>query len=295
LRSRQSANTNKETSNRQKQNSIAEDNSKVPGLNKIPVNLFEENSQGEGLLKTGKLKPRPNLPIPFVPQTNAKGKPILVSPDVYTYFFVKFDSPNGTGVISLLKNFIVVKTLNPMTTVQFSQMSGYSISNVSSLSLPLYENDSFTHPRYTNSEGDPLSIRYAELPILVQKTPGRLDDVPIGYPDFDSTPDGVISQKGPQASAPYTNFTSATGLTSSVTITPGSSLGFKDTSPYLPFNIGPTGWSWNFGATASPTGSTAQNPTVIYGTTGTYSVTLTASNSTGSTTFTRTNFVIVTF
>jgi PKD repeat protein len=295
LRPRQSPNNNKETSSRQKQDQISEANSKISGLNKIPVNLFEENSQGKGLLGTGKLKPRPNLPIPFVDETNSKGKPTLVSPDVYSYFFVKFNSPNGTGVISLLRNFVVVKTLNAMTSVQFSRLSGYNISIITSLSLPVYENGSFTHPRYTNSEGDPLSIRYSEIPILVQKTPGRIDDVPIGYPDFDSTPNTVISKKGPQASAPYTNFSSATGLTSSVTITPGSSLAFKDTSPYLPFNIGPTGWSWDFGATASPTGSTAQNPTVVYGVTGTYNVTLTASNSTGSTSFTRTNFVIVTF
>ena len=122
-----------------------------------------------------------------------------------------------------------------------------------------------------------------------------MDDTPIGYPDFDSTPDTVISKKGPYPSAPYTSFSSATGLTSSVNVSPGATIEFKDTTPFLPFNSGPTGWDWDFGATASPTGSTAQNPTVTYGVTGIYSVTLTASNSTGSTSFTRTNFINVTF
>ena len=174
-------------------------------------------------------------------------------------------------------------------------MSGYQITVIGSLTLEIYNTGSFIHPTYTNSSGDPLSIRYAETPILKQVTPGRIDDTPIGYPDFDSTPDGVIAKKGPIASAPYTNFTSATGLTSSVTIVPGGTVGFKDTSPFLPFNAGPTGWNWNFGATASPTGSILQNPIITYGVTGIYSVTLTASNSTGATTFTRTNFINVTF
>lgn len=295
MRSRQTVKSDKELSTRQKQEQIAKANSKISGLNKVPINLFEENSSGQGLFGTGKIKERPNLPIPFVNKPNSQGKPTLQEVSKFSYFFVKFDSPNGIGVSSLIKNFIVVNTLNPMTTVDFSQISGYPISNISSLTLETYRDGIFTHPSYKNSLGNPLPIRYSEISILKQKTPGRLDDTPIGYPDFDSTPNTVISKRGPAGSAPYTNFTSATGLTSSVTIAPGETIGFKDTSPFLPFNIGPTGWNWEFGATASPTGSTAQNPTVTYGTTGVYSVTLTASNLSGSKSFTRTNFINVTF
>lgn len=295
MRPRQSSDNKKETSSRQKQNEIAKENSKIVGLNKIPITSFEENTSGEGLLKTGKLKPRIKYPITYEPETNKLGKPSFIRPLKYDYFFIKFDSPNGVGIASTVKNFIVVKVLNSMSTVQFTEISGYPISNITPLTLKDYTEGSFNHPKYINESGNPLSIRYAEIPILIQKTPGRIDDTPIGYPDFDSTPDRVATRKGPLGSAPYTNFTSATGLTSSVTVIPGGTVSFKDTSPFLPFNIGPTGWSWNFGATASPTGSTAQNPTVTYGTTGTYSVTLTASNSSGSTSFTRTNFIIVTY
>ena len=295
MRSRQTPQTSKELSSRQKQDQLAKENSNVVGLNKIPINLFEENSSGQGLLGTGKLKERPNLPIPFTDKINSKGRPVLQGVANFSYFLVKFDSPNGVGIASLIKNFVVVNTLSPMSTVDFSRMSGYQITVIGSLTLEIYNTGSFIHPTYTNSSGDPLSIRYAETPILKQVTPGRIDDTPIGYPDFDSTPDGVIAKKGPIASAPYTNFTSATGLTSSVTIVPGGTVGFKDTSPFLPFNAGPTGWNWNFGATASPTGSILQNPIITYGVTGIYSVTLTASNSTGATTFTRTNFINVTF
>ena len=295
MRSRQTPQTSKELSSRQKQDQIAKENSNVVGLNKIPVNLFEENSSGQGLLGTGLLKERPKVPIPFTDKTNPQGRPVLQEVSKFSYFFVKFDSPNGVGVASLIKNFVVINTLSPMSTVDFSQMSGYSISNISSLTLEIYKTGTFIHPTYVNSTGNPLLVRYAEISILKQITPGRLDDTPIGYPDFDSTPNGVTSKRGPIASAPYTNFTSATGLTSSVTIIPGGTVGFKDTSPFLPFNAGPTGWNWNFGATASPTGSILQNPIVTYGVTGIYSVTLTASNSTGSTSFTRTNFINVTF
>ena len=295
MRPRQTPQSAKELSSRQKQDQILKENNKIVGLNKIPVNLFEENSTGEGLFGSGKLKPRPNLPIPFVDKTNSQGKPLLRDPSKFLYFFVKLDSPNGIGVTSLLKNFIVIRTLNPMTSVNFSQISGYPISNIFPLTPDNYKNDSFNHPNYISSPGVPLSFRYAEIPIVKQVTPGRLDDAPIGYPDFDSTPDGITEKKGPLSSPPRTNFTSSTGATSSVTITPGSSLEFKDTTPFLPFNSGPTGWNWDFGPTSSPTGSTAQNPIVVYGVTGTYSVTLTASNSTGATTFTRTNFINVTF
>jgi hypothetical protein len=295
LRPRQTPQTSKELSSRQKQDQLAKENSNVVGLNKIPINLFEENSSGQGLLGTGKLKERPKLPIPFTDKTNPQGRPVLQEVANFSYFFVKFDSPNGVGVASLIKNFVVVNTLSPMSTVDFSQMSGYPISNISSLTLDIYKTGSFIHPTYTNSSGNPLNVRYSEISVLKQRTPGRLDDTPIGYPDFNSTPNTVISKKGPYPSAPYTNFTSATGLTSTVTIVPGGTVGFKDTSPFLPFNAGPTGWNWDFGATASPTGSTLQNPIVAYGVTGIYSVTLTASNSTGSTSFTRTNFINVTF
>ena len=295
MRSRQTQQTNKELSSRQKQDQIAKENSKIVGLNKIPINLFEENSSGQGLLGTGKLKPRPNLPIPFTDKTNPQGRPVLQDPAKFSYFFVRFNNPNGVGVASLIKNFVVVNTLNPMTTVDFSQISGYDISIISSLDLEIYKTGTFTDPSCVNTYGNLIPFRYAEISLIKQRTPGRIDDTPIGYPDFDSTPNTVTTKKGPLPSPPYTSFSSATGLTSSVTVAPGGTVGFKDTSPYLPFNSGPTGWNWDFGATASPTGSTAQNPIVTYGVTGTYTVTLTASNASGSTPFTRTNFINVTF
>jgi len=175
------------------------------------------------------------------------------------------------------------------------KMLGNTYKSVTGITKDQYDNSSFDHPTYLNDSSEPLQIRYAEIPIQIQRTSGRLDDVPIGSPSFDSTPDGVTTRKGPIPTPPYTNFATATGATASIQIIPGGSVLFKDTSVSSPWQFAPTGWIWNFGATASPTGSIIQNPTVTYGVTGTYTVTLTASNAAGSTPKTKTGFVIVTY
>ena len=53
-----------------------------------------------------------------------------------------------------------------------------------------------------------------------------------------------------------------------------------------------TSWAWNFGGGAPA--STLQNPTVSFTTPGTYTISLTATNAAGSTTFTRTSYITVT-
>jgi PKD repeat protein len=55
----------------------------------------------------------------------------------------------------------------------------------------------------------------------------------------------------------------------------------------------PTSWSWSFPG-GTPSSSTAQNPTVIYNTPGTYDVSLTAANAQGSDGETKTNYITVT-
>src|ERR1043165_267114 len=52
----------------------------------------------------------------------------------------------------------------------------------------------------------------------------------------------------------------------------------------------PTSWSWNLG---NGTTSTLQNPSTIYSTPGTYTVTLTVTNDSGSDTKTFTNFITI--
>ena len=269
---------------------------KLPELIAVPSTSFEPNTSGAGILGVGLLKPRPQIQeIYSTDIVSPKNIPIISKPATYSYFFIKYDNMNvQIGIEGKLVSFAVVITLSPMSVKTCSELLGISNTKITPLTKTQYNDDSFSHPYYVNDSNTPLQIRYSEITILKQVTPGRLDNIPIGYPDFDSTPDGVTSRKGPIPTPPYTDFTSSTGATSSVTIIPGGTVSFRDTSVRSPWQFAPTGWTWEFGASANPTGSTAQNPTVAYGATGNYAVILTASNSAGSTTKTKNNFVIVT-
>jgi PKD repeat protein len=83
--------------------------------------------------------------------------------------------------------------------------------------------------------------------------------------------------------APVANFTAG-----STSISVGQSVSFTDTSGNTP-----TSWSWSFEG-GTPSSSTSQNPTVQYNTEGTYNVSLTATNSGGSDTETKTDYITVT-
>jgi PKD repeat protein len=83
--------------------------------------------------------------------------------------------------------------------------------------------------------------------------------------------------------APVANFTA-----SATSVTEGSTVTFTDQS-----TNDPTSWSWSFDG-GTPSTSTAQNPTVTYNTAGTYDVTLTATNSAGSDSETKTGYITVT-
>jgi len=67
----------------------------------------------------------------------------------------------------------------------------------------------------------------------------------------------------------------------------GSTVNFTDASANSP-----TSWSWSFEG-GNPSTSTAQNPSVVYSTPGTYNVTLTATNAEGNDTETKTDYINV--
>jgi PKD repeat protein len=99
--------------------------------------------------------------------------------------------------------------------------------------------------------------------------------------DFGEVEDYSINVQQSSVVAPVANFTA-----SATTIDAGQSVTFTDTS-----TNNPTSWSWSFPG-GTPSSSTAQNPTVTYNTAGTYSVTLTATNSAGSDVEVKTNYII---
>jgi PKD repeat protein len=71
------------------------------------------------------------------------------------------------------------------------------------------------------------------------------------------------------------------------TVTVGGSVSFTDQS-----TNNPTSWSWSF-ESGTPSSSISQNPTVQYNTAGTFDVSLTATNSSGSDNETKTNYITV--
>jgi uncharacterized protein (TIGR02145 family) len=84
-------------------------------------------------------------------------------------------------------------------------------------------------------------------------------------------------------STPVTQFS----INGNQTIDPGSAVSFIDQSKNIP-----TSWYWSFPG-GTPNSSTLQNPTVIYSTPGVYEVSLTASNSSGSSNLKKGSYITV--
>jgi PKD repeat protein len=85
----------------------------------------------------------------------------------------------------------------------------------------------------------------------------------------------------------------ATPPTASFTSTPTTTACTGQTIQYTSTSTGsPSSYSWTF-AGGTPATSTAQNPTVTYATSGTYNVSLTATNASGSNTSNQTNYITI--
>jgi len=102
---------------------------------------------------------------------------------------------------------------------------------------------------------------------------------PCGNPQFGQVEDYAIWVK-PNTNPPVAKFAANDTVSCSGTIT------FTDQSQNVP-----TGWQWNFGDGGI---SASQNPVHSYTASGTYSVSLTATNGNGSHTLTKTNYIDVT-
>ena len=269
------------------------------GLPGVASTLIEPESQGQGLLKVGKLRPLPSLPLSYVEKTNAKDQPVIgvETVNTYRYLFVQYENAYIPAGDEKLYSFAVVLPLQPMTVNECAFQLGVLVKNARGLSQSEYETASFDHPVYTNQNNLPLSVRYAEVPVVIQTVPGRLDNVPLGYPNFLFSRSPITEQQGYLPSPPLTNFITSQGDTGGTAIAAGGTVQFLDASAPI-YVWRPTSWNWEFspstGASAGPTGLTAQNPLVPFGSTGSYTVTLTAANTSGSNTITKINFVAVT-
>jgi len=256
------------------------------------------DTQGKGLLGIGLLKPLPDVPTQYEPITNSKGNPVYAKTTVQTYslFFAQYENTYIPGGDEKLYSFVVVRTLNPISASDCATQLGMKQTNVSGLTPDQYNNNSFQHPVYTDMENLPLSFKYTDVQIIIQTVPGRLDNVPVGAPNFPLTSTKAAYQQGMLPMPPYPNFSTYFGQTGGTAIAAGGTVGFLDLSLRIPTTVQPTSVIWNFGGTgacAGSTGATAQNPLVSFGSTGSYTVTLTATNANGTTSITKTNFVTV--
>lgn len=281
---------------RNKNLKVSRESLDAKGLKGVASTLIEPDTQGTGKLGIGKLLPLRSNQQEYEPFPSKKNNPIVSKNTVkkFSYLFVKYENsyiPNGD---EKLYSFAVVVPLQQMTVNDCASQLGVKATNVTGLTQTQYNTGTFQHPVYINQNKQLLTFRYAEIATLPQITPGRLDNIPLGYPDFNYNPSPITTQSGILPQPPYPDFKTNKGNTGATAISVGGTVGFIDASLRTPSTVRPTGWSWNFGGTgASPTGSTAQNPTVSFNVAGTYTVTLTASNVNGSTSVIKTNFVTV--
>lgn len=266
------------------------------GLKGVASTLIEPDTQGTGKLGIGRLLPLRIEQQEYESVASEKNNPIISRNTVkkFSFLFVKYENSYIPGGDEKLYSFAVVVPLQPMTVNDCASQLGVKSTNVTGLTENQYRTGTFQHPVYINQNKQLLTFRYAEIATLPQTTPGRLDNIPLGFPDFNFNPSPITTQSGILPQPPYPDFRTNQGNTGATAIGTGGTVGFVDASLRTPSTVRPTGWSWDFGGTgASPTGSTAQNPTVSFIVSGTYTVILTASNANGSTTVTKTNFVTV--
>ena len=275
---------------------IAKNKLQSEGLGGVSSTLIIPGTEGTGLLKIGKLASLTKSPDSYQPILNSKNNPVIgvETAEKYFYFFLQFENVFVPRSDEVLYSFAVVITLEPSTINSVSSQIGISTKNIKGLTFTEYENNSFLHPTYLNQDNQSLSIRYAELATLIQTTPGRLDNIPLGYPDFPFSRSPITTQIGILPQPPIPNFLTSLGQTGGTAISVGGTVGFVDSSIRTPDRVSPSSWDWYFGGSgASPTGSTQQNPIVTFGLTGSYSITLTSSNLSGSSSITKNFFVIV--
>ena len=191
-----------------------------------------------------------------------------------------YDSGGETGNYQNNENYIM--TFNPGTAgnrvkaqfLSFETEAGYDY-------LYIYDGPNTASPQLS---GSPFHGTTSPSTVIASNTNTS------GALTFRFTSDGSITKQGWKAAiscestgpVPTVNFTA-----SATNICENSTINFTDNS-----TNNPTSWSWTFPG-GTPSSSTLQNPTVSYTISGTYDVSLTASNTYGSGTLTKTSYITV--
>ena len=136
---------------------------------------------------------------------------------------------------------------------------------------------------WTFAGGTP-STSTAQNPSVVYNTPGVYDVSLVATNSNGNDTETKVGYITVQTLQPPVAEFSA----SATTVNKGGSVTFSDLS-----TNNPTSWSWTFNG-GTPSTSTAQNPSVTYNTAGVYTVSLVATNASGSDTETKTDYITVT-
>lgn len=267
------------------------------GLLRFPVTNVKPGTEGTGILGIGLLNERPPVLSDFNEgSTTSSGKPLVSPKEVkkYKYFFSSQNNPSIRGSEESQYFFYVIESIYEISLSDCSKQLGIPEKNITPITENQLLNSTFNHPVYITQNYGNLKIRYGEIARLPQKDPGRMDNIPIGFPDFNYNPSPISTQKGMTPSAPFPSFYVEgfpTGATL-INVPPGGTVQFINNTPTSPPQIRASSYLWDFGPDASPTGSTASNPLVDYsGSSGSQSVYLTASNSIGTKTFSKINYI----
>ncbi|HOE03728.1 MAG TPA: PKD domain-containing protein [Bacteroidales bacterium] len=126
----------------------------------------------------------------------------------------------------------------------------------------------------------------SQNPSIVYNTPGTYNvslTVTNAYGNDSEVKNGYITVTQQGGTAPNANF-----VGNPTTVSAGGTVAFTDLSTNTP-----TSWSWSFPGAAT-TSSSAQNPSIVYNTPGTYNVSLTVTNAYGNDSEVKIGYITVT-
>ena len=193
---------------------------------------------------------------------------------------VALQAYNAVGYTSTRKmGYITVTPLPPV-----ANFAGTPTSGTSPLTVTFTDNSTNMPTSWSWSFGDGSSVNATQRnPVHTYANAGTYTVSLTATNDGGSNTKTSANYITVNVPAPVANF-AGTPTSGAVPLT----VTFTDSSTNTP-----TSWNWSFGD-GSSVNATMQNPVHTYASTGTYTVALTATNSAGSNTFTRTSYITVT-
>lgn len=267
------------------------------GLHRTPYTNFDENTKG-GIFDIGLLKKRPIIESGYDNSlVNEENKEEYIESNIptYTYFFIRKENPSIRGDKDKQYSFYVIEAIIPISIADCSKQLGIPEDVIKNISKEELNSAFFHHPVYINDTYKNIKIHYGELPYMVQIIPGRMDDLPFGYPAFNYNRSNVTTNSFLPPSEPFTFFY-AEGYTPDdiqVIVSGNGVIKFLDKSPDFPIQIKPTSWSWEIDGIVKGTTKNLSYDFSLFPS-GTYDVSLTASNANGSRSQLRSDYVLVT-